>query len=331
VPYLNQNIMVNTPSIAAAQANDSESKRRKQTLERARANHLSRQLQMRLQYARLKVDHGWQKQSLNEVENLYFHHSHMRGPRPYPSSSALTTFAQPSLLQPSNTTRPNATQSSLSFKQHVTGSSRPAIEAENLNGGTVETSKPTDGRLDEMTGTKSHDIQAAHLPSNNSPPLINPTLLSPEDYMHVDPTLKSAERMPSPIDDPFIATSNTTLVATAPAPAVKPKSKSSSKSKLKTGRSPNSPSQGVPMLTNNNNSLSHSTSSNVNNNSQSNSNHNTASYEFGNSTLTYDSFWSSHSTSASAPASKSYRNVFGVGIGAGEAEMDRLSGGGLTN
>ncbi|KIM77634.1 hypothetical protein PILCRDRAFT_615634 [Piloderma croceum F 1598] len=30
---------------------------------------------MRLQYARLKVEHGWQRQNLNEVENLYFHHS----------------------------------------------------------------------------------------------------------------------------------------------------------------------------------------------------------------------------------------------------------------
>ncbi|KLO15532.1 hypothetical protein SCHPADRAFT_260404 [Schizopora paradoxa] len=33
---------------------------------------MTRQLQTRLQYARLKVDHGWQKQNLNEVENLYF-------------------------------------------------------------------------------------------------------------------------------------------------------------------------------------------------------------------------------------------------------------------
>lgn len=33
---------------------------------------MTRQLQTRLQYARLKVEHGWQKQNLNEVENLYF-------------------------------------------------------------------------------------------------------------------------------------------------------------------------------------------------------------------------------------------------------------------
>ncbi|KXN80955.1 hypothetical protein AN958_06546 [Leucoagaricus sp. SymC.cos] len=81
--------MVSTPS-AAAQAIELE-KKRKQTLERAKANHLSRQLQMRLQYARLKVEHGWQRQNLNEVENLYFHHSHQRGPRPFTPSSAFTT------------------------------------------------------------------------------------------------------------------------------------------------------------------------------------------------------------------------------------------------
>ncbi|KAK7055290.1 hypothetical protein R3P38DRAFT_2846219 [Favolaschia claudopus] len=40
--------------------------------DRAKADHLIRQLQLRLQYARLKVDHGWQQQRLNEVENLYF-------------------------------------------------------------------------------------------------------------------------------------------------------------------------------------------------------------------------------------------------------------------
>ncbi|KAG2131019.1 hypothetical protein DEU56DRAFT_914554 [Suillus clintonianus] len=37
---------------------------------------------MRLQYAKLKVEHGWQRQNLNEVENLYFHHSQVRGLRP---------------------------------------------------------------------------------------------------------------------------------------------------------------------------------------------------------------------------------------------------------
>ncbi|TDL14999.1 hypothetical protein BD410DRAFT_845570 [Rickenella mellea] len=41
---------------------------------------LTRQLQLRLQYARLKVEHGWQKQNLNEVENLYFRQHQIRKP-----------------------------------------------------------------------------------------------------------------------------------------------------------------------------------------------------------------------------------------------------------
>ncbi|KAG1807437.1 uncharacterized protein BJ212DRAFT_744412 [Suillus subaureus] len=69
-------------TIASPQSNEAEQKKRKQTLERAKASHLSKQLQMRLQYAKLKVEHGWQRQNLNEVENLYFHHSQVRGLRP---------------------------------------------------------------------------------------------------------------------------------------------------------------------------------------------------------------------------------------------------------
>ncbi|EIW58812.1 uncharacterized protein TRAVEDRAFT_29278, partial [Trametes versicolor FP-101664 SS1] len=51
-------------------------------LDKAKANYLSGQLRLRLQYARLKVEHGWQRQSLSEVENLYFRHTHLT--RPYP-------------------------------------------------------------------------------------------------------------------------------------------------------------------------------------------------------------------------------------------------------
>ncbi|KAG8215961.1 hypothetical protein J3R82DRAFT_7943 [Butyriboletus roseoflavus] len=66
---------------SSPQPNELEQKKKRQTLERAKANHLSKQLQMRLQYAKLKVEHGWQRQNLNEVENLYFHHSHLRSMR----------------------------------------------------------------------------------------------------------------------------------------------------------------------------------------------------------------------------------------------------------
>ncbi|KZP28232.1 hypothetical protein FIBSPDRAFT_852737 [Athelia psychrophila] len=72
-----------------AEETQHEQRRRKQTLDRAKANHLMRQLQMRLQYARLKVERGWQRQNLNEVENLYFRHS--SNPKPI-------TLAQPAPL-----------------------------------------------------------------------------------------------------------------------------------------------------------------------------------------------------------------------------------------
>ncbi|KAI9462648.1 hypothetical protein F5148DRAFT_1212896, partial [Russula earlei] len=52
------------------------------------SSQLSQQLQIRLQYARLKVEHGWQPQSLNEVENLYFRHATLKG-----ESKALAPFS----------------------------------------------------------------------------------------------------------------------------------------------------------------------------------------------------------------------------------------------
>ncbi|KAI9569324.1 hypothetical protein HD554DRAFT_604427 [Boletus coccyginus] len=73
-----QKMVIVTPG---PQPSELEQKKKRQTLERAKANHLSKQLQMRLQYAKLKVEHGWQRQNLNEVENLYFHHSHLRNMR----------------------------------------------------------------------------------------------------------------------------------------------------------------------------------------------------------------------------------------------------------
>ncbi|CAE6415751.1 hypothetical protein RSOLAG22IIIB_12899 [Rhizoctonia solani] len=60
-------------------------KRTKMHAEKAKAQQLSRQLKTRLQFARLKVDYGWTRQSLNEVENLYFHLSRAK---PVPQSRA---------------------------------------------------------------------------------------------------------------------------------------------------------------------------------------------------------------------------------------------------
>ncbi|KAF8960668.1 hypothetical protein BDZ97DRAFT_1922037 [Flammula alnicola] len=113
-------------SSAAAQASENE-KRRKQTMEKVKANHLSRQLQMRLQYARLKVEHGWQKQNLNEVENLYFHNSHLRASKPFPAPTITTTQQQ----QHTSFTAPQSgsAQSSLSFKLGTSNLGRSTVNA----------------------------------------------------------------------------------------------------------------------------------------------------------------------------------------------------------
>jgi len=102
--------MASTPN---NKTNENE-RRKKQTIERTKVNHLSRQLQMRLQYARLKVDHGWQIQKLNEVENLYFHHAHQRGSKSH-SLPSLVTTTQNDMSSYMNS-RSSPPQSSLSFK-----------------------------------------------------------------------------------------------------------------------------------------------------------------------------------------------------------------------
>ncbi|KAJ6535988.1 hypothetical protein DFH09DRAFT_1369506 [Mycena vulgaris] len=69
---------------------DTELTRKLHSLERAKAIHLLRQLQVRLQYA--KVDHGWQKQRINEVENLYFRQQRAAPPDPDPDSAASSSL-----------------------------------------------------------------------------------------------------------------------------------------------------------------------------------------------------------------------------------------------
>lgn len=250
----------------------------------------------------------------------------MRGPRPYPSS-ILSTSAHPTLLQPTPAARSHPIHSSLSFKQHLTGPSKSGSVIESTNGETDAQAgifKAADVQLDEAIDYSSQDMQEPDLPPPNSSSRIGSVLLPPEDSLvsiDVEADLTTLEQMPSPTDDPF--TPNTTLT---PSITAKTKLKSGSKSKQKI-RSPHSPAQGVSNLANPvNSAISHTID-----NSQSNSNNNAIAYEFGKSTLTYDFFWSSHSTastsikskSTTSPASKSYRNVFGVSVGAAEADTGR--------
>lgn len=71
--------------------------------QKSKANNLSKHLQLWLQYARLKVDHGWQRQSLNEVEVLYFHRSRQQS---HAFSTIPTTRQSTSLTLGPNTEQP---------------------------------------------------------------------------------------------------------------------------------------------------------------------------------------------------------------------------------
>ncbi|KAG7095069.1 hypothetical protein E1B28_005859 [Marasmius oreades] len=153
-----------------------EERKRTMTMERAKAAHLSRQLQLRLQYARLKVEHGWQNQNLNEVENLYFRHSHTR-PRQSPKDPTLITLSVPP-----------ATHRSPSVAEVRTTSQSNNIVAEPL-----ETAETKD--------TPSQPSPACKSPTPQAPPSKSPTPAAPEN-----PPVSSLETSPMAIDStPAIA------------------------------------------------------------------------------------------------------------------------------
>ncbi|KAF5309863.1 hypothetical protein D9619_010507 [Psilocybe cf. subviscida] len=139
---------------SATQTAENERRMRKNTLDKVKANHLSRQLQMRLQYARLKVEHGWQKQSLNEVENLYFHSSHLRGPKSLPTPATVTV--QHPIPEPA--------QSSLSFRVGPTNLGRTS---------TAEHSSPTANNNDAQ-----EPLAANQPPKTESMDVDRPTVVA---------------------------------------------------------------------------------------------------------------------------------------------------------
>ena len=65
------------------------------------------------------------------MENLYFHHSHLRGPKPFPAPSIITTYQHAtSFVGPST----SSVQSSLSFKLAPSSLGRNSISASSLQG-----------------------------------------------------------------------------------------------------------------------------------------------------------------------------------------------------
>lgn len=152
-------------TIASPQSNEAEQKKRKQTLERAKANHLSKQLQMRLQYAKLKVEHGWQRQNLNEVENLYFHHSQVRGLRPVVPAKTVPLLSTNSL--PPTTSVPETPEVVMvdEVSQQVINGQVPPTDTSRRptspHNSTVElTSTPVQNSVTDTTSkSASHTIQ----------------------------------------------------------------------------------------------------------------------------------------------------------------------------
>ncbi|KAG5650294.1 hypothetical protein H0H81_012722 [Sphagnurus paluster] len=171
-------------------------RRRKQTVERAKANHLSRQLQLRLQYARLKVDHGWEKQNLNEVENLYFHHSHQRGPKPYPSTSMVTTTRDSSTSYTTTTTSNlHLPKSSLSFKLGPSSLSRSHTSANLREEWPLPDSNALAGSSNSQSPHTTDDLVSPN--QSATVPLIEPTQTKTLIEMEVDPTSKCSATPPT--------------------------------------------------------------------------------------------------------------------------------------
>ncbi|KAJ7242943.1 hypothetical protein C8J57DRAFT_447190 [Mycena rebaudengoi] len=246
--------MESTDSIVASQAlaNEVELKRKVRGLERTKVNHLLRQLQLRLQYARLKVDHGWQKQRLNEVENLYFHQNKQgstevdKPPRQngtgYPSTALLTAPLDPQLLA-SYQAQSDEPNSSLSFKL---GSSA-LYHIPTTDDDTLEPSKrsvPSTPQKDQqMAGSSQPMVPPSGLflrPVNPRPNLINPWLKVSTPRSNTDGIVSSSAAQQQGSSSPSNDTTNQPRLAVKAAP-------------------PSNPA------------------------------------------LTYDSFWSSHSTAVSVP------------------------------
>ncbi|KAJ7595663.1 hypothetical protein C8J56DRAFT_1042747 [Mycena floridula] len=289
--------MVTSPSTSTAVHDE---KKRKMTVQRAKANHvrkggflrlatlwtLSRQLQMRLQYARLKVDHGWQKQNLNEVENLYFRHSHMRGPRQVPStlvptnSKTGTTTPSTSMAEPSPSGSGSAVpnmHSNLSFKPSSSLLQRSSRDAS--RNPVDEDYEMRSEEHKEMT-LLSPQTTAAHLMEERALALVAAAAAGPSSLhdAHVDRAKAPSPRLQSP---PSAQVRNSPPQHHYPSATGSQRPKSDASSVFLPASKPISNIADIPTAI---------------------ANIPTASdpYGFNSSSLTYDSFWASTSVSTRA-------------------------------
>ncbi|KAJ4474015.1 hypothetical protein C8J55DRAFT_562658 [Lentinula edodes] len=186
--------------------------KRRSSMDKAKVSHLSRQLQLRLQYARLKVEHGWHKQNLNEVENLYFRRTNNR-PR---QQSGFGPTTQTSYLSTSNI-HPLAPQT-LSFKAHTFSKvSEPApvkmtnhpvvpFSSSPATGPSVDSSPPSStAELSETQSSSQGAINPSSLTSSLSPsssnigPAIPSSVVSTmPSRAHTASTQETHQPIPSP-------------------------------------------------------------------------------------------------------------------------------------
>ncbi|KAI0709655.1 hypothetical protein C8T65DRAFT_648771 [Cerioporus squamosus] len=129
--------------------------------DKAKANYLSGQLRVRLQYAKLKVEHGWQRQTLNEVENLYFRHTHLT--RPYPVIS-------PGGRRNGRTLSVHAFSSNPPQQEHAT-LSYSASREQSFSGAAVHIFASASAGAGPSNGTLSGTSSSSSLDSTATPPM----------------------------------------------------------------------------------------------------------------------------------------------------------------
>ncbi|KAI0795048.1 hypothetical protein C8Q75DRAFT_524176 [Abortiporus biennis] len=215
---------------------EQEQRKRKQTLERAKANYLSGQLRLRLQYAKLKVEHGWQRQNLNEVENLYFRHSHLRQLQNPRSSPSLPPPSRNQQQQSQNSRPPSSLSrgSNPDVTSTVLLASNPTVAAAGINDtyrAAIEASRAAiangNGNGNSGTGTS----QAGRSPSSQA--TSNGTHTGPVDVSMSDAG-PSSSQTPVQTDSPQIDPSS--IEPPTPAPSKAKRTRTRNPSTRGTGR-----------------------------------------------------------------------------------------------
>ncbi|KAJ7078485.1 hypothetical protein C8R44DRAFT_825286 [Mycena epipterygia] len=153
------------PGDASKPLTDADLAHKLRSLERTNATHMLRELQLRLQYAKLKVDHGWQKQRLNEVENLYFRQQKQSDAEKFnaildfPATALLTTSIDLQMSAPQPQADEAGPSSSLSFKaSHVTSQSSIPMDMDTSGLEFLHDSPPDSPRVLPETGPSTQSF-----------------------------------------------------------------------------------------------------------------------------------------------------------------------------